>query len=248
MALYGLRSGGDESARRSGIAWCAFARKVATMNVVFAVVLAALFAGSLLIHFWPSIEALSGGPAAFLGALVGAAAGLGAILAGALYNAKLNRDENKRLREQERIAVAVEVQADMAALLLQAVVAKQVMSRRRVSGRPITIGDFALLDLPQREFLRGAPGQLGVLGPDLCFEIGRAHMSLANIRNSFAGLRLLDSATPLTAGNAAEFETSFAGLATACQRAMEALEALTGGIIAWKSPELDLPEPEAAPE
>ncbi len=218
------------------------------MNVVFAVVLAALFAGPLLIHFWPAIEALSGGAAAFLGALVGAATGLVAILAGALYNAKLNRDENKRLREQERKAVAVEVQADMAALLLQAVVAKQVMSRRRVSGRPITIGDLALFDLPQREFLRGAPGQLGVLGPDLCFEIGRAHMSLANIRNSFAGLQLLDSATPLAAGNAAEFETSFAGLAAACQRAMEALEALTGGIIAWKPPELDLPEPEAAPE
>ena len=38
---------------------------------------------------------------AFLGALVGAGGGLGAILAGALYNARLNRQRDTRLRNQE---------------------------------------------------------------------------------------------------------------------------------------------------
>lgn len=218
------------------------------MNVIFAVVLAALFAGPLLIHFWPAIEALSGGAAAFLGALVGAATGLAAILAGALYNAKLNRDENKRLREQERVAVAVEVQADMVALLVQAVAGKRIISSYRDRGEPMCFGDLVSFDLPEREFLRGAPGQLGVLGPDLCFEIATAHMWLATIRQHFAALRLHDSATPVDARALEAHENSFAGLAAACQSAVQAIEAVTGKSIAWKPPELDLPEPEAAPE
>ena len=87
--------------------------RLAGMNVIFAVVLAVLFAGPLLVHFWPAIEALSGGAAAFLGALVGAAAGLGAILGGALYNAKLNRDENKRLRREDGRALALALRGEM---------------------------------------------------------------------------------------------------------------------------------------
>ena len=107
------------------------------------------------------------------------------------------------------------------------------------------IGSLLPFDLPPREFLRGAPGQVGVLGPDLCFEIAQAHMWLANIRQGFAELRLLDSTRPLDPG---VFETSFTGLAAQCQRAREALEAVTGKTIAWKPPEIRLPVPEPAPE
>ncbi len=215
----------------------AFARKVATMNVIFGVALAALIIGSVLIQHWPAIAALSGGSAAFLGALVGAAAGLGAILAGALYNAKLNRDENKRLRDEHRIAVAVEVQADMVALAVHAETARGVISDYRGRGRPMGVGDLVSFELPRREFLQGAPGQLGVLGPDLCFEIATAHIWLANIRQSFAALRLLDSPPPLDARALKSHETNFAELNSACQRAIDALEAVTGKSIARKEPE-----------
>ena len=135
----------------------------------------------------------------------------------------------------------------MVALNVQAVRNKRIITSYRDRGKSVHIGHFVYFDLPQREFLRGAPGQLGILGPDLCFEIARAHMWLANIRQSFAGLRLHDSATPLDPRVLAVFETSFTGLASACQSAMEALEAVTGKNILWKPPEPVSPEPEVAP-
>ena len=76
--------------------------------------------------------------------------------------------------------------------------------------------------------------------------IAPAFQKLANIRNSFAQLRLLDSATPLAPGAATEFETSFAGLVSACDSAMGALGAVTGGSIRLKPPELDSPESDPA--
>lgn len=218
------------------------------MNIVFGIALVALTIGPVLVHFWPVIAALSGGAAAFLGALIGAVAGLGAILVGALYNAKLNRDENKRLRDEQKRAVAVEAQAAMMAVMVQAVSARRVISFYRDSGKPINIGDLVSFELPQREFLEGAPGQLGVLGADLCFKIAQANMWLTIIRQNFAALRLHGFTMSIDVDDLEVHATSFAALAAACQSAVHALEAVTGKTIDWKPPELDLPGSEAAPK
>lgn len=90
--------------------------RLAGMNVIVGVLLAALILGSALIHLWPDIVTLSGGAAAFLGALVGAAAGLGAILSGALYNAHLNRKRDDRLRETEARNLASALAAEISCL------------------------------------------------------------------------------------------------------------------------------------
>ena len=71
-------------------------------------------------------------------------------------------------------------------------------------------------------------------------------MWLANIRRSFTALQLHDRASPLGHGALAAFDTVFTGLASACQRAIEALEAVTGMNIPWEPLEIDVPEPEAA--
>ena len=198
--------------------------------------------------YWPVIIAQPPSAAAFLGALAGAGGGLLAIILGALLNAELNRRRDDRLRDEERKAVAVEAQADMVALLVPAVTYKRIISSCRDRGEPMSIGDLVSFDLPHREFLRGAPGQLGVLGPDLCVEIAVTHMWLATIRQHFDALRLLDSATPLDAQDLKPHENSFAELAAACQHAVEALEAVTGKSIRQRPPELNLPVPEPAPE
>ena len=99
-----------------------FAHKVTAMNVMFGVAFAALIIGAVLVRFWPAIAAMESGSAAFLGALVGAAAGLGAILAGALYNAKLNRRRDAELRKEEELSIANALYGEI--LLLREEVAK----------------------------------------------------------------------------------------------------------------------------
>ncbi len=153
-----------------------------------------------------------------------------------------------RRRKQERIAVAVEVQAAMVAVMVQAVSAKRVISGYRDRGEPMPVGALVSFELPQREFLHGAPGQLGVLGPDLCFKIAQANMWLTIIRQTFAALQPPRISPSMDAGDPEVHATSFAELAAACQSAVQALEAVTGKSIAWKPPELGLPGSEAAPE
>jgi hypothetical protein len=55
---------------------------------------------------WEWIQGLQPGAATFLGALAGSLFGLLAILAGAMFNAHLNRKRDDRLREEEREALS----------------------------------------------------------------------------------------------------------------------------------------------
>jgi hypothetical protein len=59
------------------------------------------------------LDNLSNGAASFLGSLAGAGLGLIAILAGALYNAHLDRERDDRLRAQEAKATAIAVKEEL---------------------------------------------------------------------------------------------------------------------------------------
>jgi hypothetical protein len=62
---------------------------------------------------WEWLQGLSGGAATFVGSLTGSLVGLLAILAGAMFNAHLNRRRDDRLRKEETRAVAVAVQSEL---------------------------------------------------------------------------------------------------------------------------------------
>lgn len=63
--------------------------------------------------FWGWLANLPQGSASFVGSFTGSAVGLIAILLGALYNAHLNRKRDDRLREEDRIALASTLYAEL---------------------------------------------------------------------------------------------------------------------------------------
>ena len=65
---------------------------------------------------WEWIEALKGGAPQFLGALIGSLLGLVSLLLGALFNARLNRKRDDRLRTQEKRSLAVALRAELASI------------------------------------------------------------------------------------------------------------------------------------
>jgi hypothetical protein len=67
----------------------------------------------LLQHFVNWLSGLSQGAGSFLGSFTGAAIGLIAILGGALFNARLNRRRDDRLRRDDARAVATALKAEL---------------------------------------------------------------------------------------------------------------------------------------
>jgi hypothetical protein len=62
---------------------------------------------------WDWVATLPSGSASFLGSLVGSGIGLIALLIGAFVNASLNRRRDERLREEDRLAVASTLYAEL---------------------------------------------------------------------------------------------------------------------------------------
>ena len=203
------------------------------MNVIVGVALAALIIGSVLIQFWPAIEALSGGAAAFLGALVGAAAGLGAILIGALYNAKLNRDRDDRLREQEAKAIAVAFRAELVALVEDAEVRLHTIADqpRMFGGLPRRIDS---LDIPDKSGYRNNPLRVGELGHAIALRIVTAHACADHIRSNVAAAR---SQAIGDYDHIEDMEEDFRSLLAFAARAINALDAFLGDPASFPDPE-----------
>lgn len=62
---------------------------------------------------WNWLAQLPQGSASFLGSVAGSSLGLIAILLGALFNARLNRNRDDRLRDEDRIALASALHAEL---------------------------------------------------------------------------------------------------------------------------------------
>jgi hypothetical protein len=64
-------------------------------------------------QFWNWLAALPQGSASFIGTLTGSSLGLFALLLGALFNAHLNRRRDDRLRDDDRLALASALHAEL---------------------------------------------------------------------------------------------------------------------------------------
>jgi hypothetical protein len=67
----------------------------------------------MLTYFWDWLAHLPSGSASFLGSLAGSGIGLIALLIGAFVNAHLNRKRDDRLREEDRLALASTLFAEL---------------------------------------------------------------------------------------------------------------------------------------
>ncbi len=198
------------------------------MNVIFGVALAALIIGSVLFQVWPVIEALSGGAAAFLGALVGAAAGLGAILVGALYNAKLNRDENKRLHDEQARTFAIAFRAELIALMADAKVRLHTLKEFRERDQPITPADTVRLDIPGKPVYANNTHGLGDLGDRVVRSMVAAHGAADHIRHTVAAMLAHPSGAVVEERRLAAFHRDFRMLIERAARAVNALHIFLG--------------------
>jgi hypothetical protein len=63
--------------------------------------------------FWDWLAKLSPSAGSFVGTLTGSTLGLVAILIGALFNARLNRQRDEAIREADRIAIASALHAEL---------------------------------------------------------------------------------------------------------------------------------------
>src|SRR4051794_8523414 len=68
---------------------------------------------SMITSFWDWLARLPSSSASFLGSLAGSGIGLIALLIGAFVNASLNRQRDNRLREEDRLAVASTLYAEL---------------------------------------------------------------------------------------------------------------------------------------
>jgi hypothetical protein len=196
------------------------------MNVVFGVLLGALIVGSTVIQFWPAIEALSGGAAAFLGALVGAAAGLGAILCGALYNAKLNRDENMRRRREDSHALAIAIRAELSTLLNEA--NARLILIAEATDATTRVVEIARFNIPEKAVYTNNTHRIGDLGGRAAEFVVQAHGNADHIRQTVSVALAYPSQTTMRPGYLDGLSGIFLELTKIVENAQNALDVYLG--------------------
>ena len=216
------------------------------MNVMLGVAFVALIVGAVLVQFWPAIEALSGGSAAFLGALAGAAAGLGGILAGALYNAKLNRDENKRLRSEQARTLVVGLRAELIALMDDAVTRVGTVELLRGLDDPVRPPQVTVLDLRPKVVFTSNTHRLGDLGGVGSLRVIAAHTMADHVRNNIATVRAHGPDEFVDDNGLENLGADFQQLVQEAALAVNALDAFLGEPASYPDPESVLDQVKAA--
>ena len=178
--------------------------------------------------YWQDIIAQPDSAAAFLGALAGAGGGLLAIILGALLNAELNRRRDDRLRDEERKAAAIEIQGDLVALRLLVKVGLRAIVRFAAENRGLKAYTIEVLALPPQDFLKNAPGRLGFLGSDVALRVLVVHAEANRLRNIFKALLARGPEHPIPSEELKALSKSYALLVRDCERAIQALEDITG--------------------
>lgn len=115
----------------------------------------------MLEDFWKWLATLPPGSASFIGTLTGSSFGLLAILAGALFNARLNRKRDERLREEERIALASSLYAELAGIHRT-----MTTNSQRLTESPPDGDEVSMIPRPTIKILPEVQSKFGLLKSD----------------------------------------------------------------------------------
>ena len=110
--------------------------------------------------FWDGLAALPQGSASFIGTLTGSALGLFALLLGALFNARLNRRRDDRLRDQDRVALASALYAE-----LSGIHPTLIENAQSLTDRPAAPSEGFMVPGPSIKLLPGMLSRIGLLQP-----------------------------------------------------------------------------------
>ena len=152
----------------------------------------------------------------------------------------LRRDD--RLRETERQTVATEVQVELAALRVHAGNRYVRVREWRARAETVTAIKMGLFGIPRQIFLESNAGRLGLLGPQLTFDIVTAHAQASHIAVNLEAIKRGNPDAVVQDAALADIETDFNLLVRYCGRAIDALEPTTGEgfTIVW-TPDENLP-------
>jgi hypothetical protein len=121
--------------------------------------------------FWDWLSKLPQSSASFLGSLTGSSVGLLAILLGALFNARLNRRRDDRLREEDRVAVASTLYAE-----LQGIHRALVENAEHLQKTPPPDQDGFVVPEPSIKLLPETLSKIGLLRPETIRKVMDAYV------------------------------------------------------------------------
>lgn len=117
------------------------------------------------------LQGLQGGAATAVGALTGSVIGFGALVAGALFNAKLNRQRDDRLHRVETRGVAAAIRAEL--LSVETTLRENAEGLRRNAPQDFVVPDIA----HSVRMFPGLVNKIGLLGdPSLIAEVVNAYI------------------------------------------------------------------------
>jgi hypothetical protein len=117
------------------------------------------------------LQNLQGGAATAVGAMVGSTIGFVALVAGALFNAKLNRNRDDRLRHLETRSFAAAIRAELASV--ETTLRENAEGLRRNPPEDIVVPDIA----HSVRMFPGLADKIGLLGdPSLIAEVVGAYI------------------------------------------------------------------------
>lgn len=122
-------------------------------------------------NLWDWLGKLPPGSASFIGTLTGSTLGLIAILLGALFNARLNRQRDGAVREADRIAVAAALYAE-----LSNVHRGLVENAERLVTHPPAPGNGFVVPSPPVKIFPEMISKLGLLKPDTIGAVMTAYL------------------------------------------------------------------------
>lgn len=122
-------------------------------------------------EFWEWLAKLPPGSASFVGTLTGSSFGLIAIVIGALFNARLNRQRDDAIREADRVAVATALYAE-----LSGVHRTLIENAEQLSERPPEPGHGFVVPAPSVKLFPELVSKLGLLKTDTISSVMTAYL------------------------------------------------------------------------
>src|SRR5262245_35574996 len=122
-------------------------------------------------RFWDWLATLPQGSASFIGALTGSMFGLIALLIGALFNAHLNRRRDDRLRDEDRVALASTLYAELLGIHQTLVENAQHLT----DNPPDPYGGFTV-PRPSTKLLPETFSRIGLLPSDTIWKVMKAYV------------------------------------------------------------------------